>query len=233
MPEPGEPPLVVAEGLYKAYRLGETEVPALRGVDLSVARGELVVIAGSSGSGKTTLFNLLGTLDDPDLGRVLFDGRALSTLYESEKVQLRRGALGFVFQSFNLVPVLSAYENVEYPLWISGVPAAERRRRVVEALEAVGLGERLAHRPDRLSGGERQRVSLARALVHEPSVVLADEPTANLDSVTAGAIMDLFARINAERGTTFLVATHDPAITERVPRVVRLSDGRVVSDQRR
>ena len=157
-------------------------------------------------------------------------GKDVATLTAGEKTRLRRRQLGFVFQSFNLLPVLSAFENVEYPLWIDGVPRAERRRRAEEALVAVGLGDRLRHRPDQLSGGERQRVSLARALVHAPVAILADEPTANLDSRTAASIVDLLARMNAERGTTFLFATHDAAIVERAPRTVRLRDGLVVDD---
>ena len=163
-------------------------------------------------------------------GQVLFAGADLASLTPAEKTQLRRRQLGFVFQSFNLLPVLSAFENVEYPLWIDGVPRADRRRRAEEALAAVGLGDRLRHRPDQLSGGERQRVSLARALVHEPLAILADEPTANLDSRTAAEVVDLLARMNAERGTTFLFATHDPAIVARAPRTIRLVDGMVVED---
>jgi putative ABC transport system ATP-binding protein len=224
------PPIFQAIGLRKSYSLGDTRILALRGVDLVVAQGEFLVVAGPSGSGKTTLFNLLGTLDEPDEGRVLFNGTDLAAHSATEKTLLRRRLLGFVFQTFNLVPVLSAYENVEYPLWIDGVAAAERRERVINALAAVGLNDRLDHRPDHLSGGERQRVSLARALVHDPLVVLADEPTANLDSRTGGSIVDLLARLNTERGTTFLVATHDPAIIERAPRTVRLTDGEVVAD---
>jgi putative ABC transport system ATP-binding protein len=227
------PPLLEALGLTKTYRLGDTRIPALRRINLVVARGEFLVVAGPSGSGKTTLFNLLGTLDEPDAGQVFFNGKDLAAHSAAEKTLLRRRSLGFVFQTFNLVPVLSAYENVEYPLWIDGVGAAERRERVVQALAAVALSDRMGHRPDHLSGGERQRVSLARALVHDPLVVLADEPTANLDSKTGGAIVDLLARLNAERGTTFLLATHDPAIIERAPRTVRLTDGEVVADTSR
>jgi putative ABC transport system ATP-binding protein len=220
--------LLQARGLRKRYRLGEVSIDALRGVDLDVARGEFVVVAGPSGSGKTSLLNLLGCLDEPDEGQVLFAGKDLASLSEGEKTETRRRQLGFVFQSFNLLPVLSAFENVEYPLWIDGVPRAERRRRAEEALAAVGLEDRLRHRPDQLSGGERQRVSLARALVHDPLAILADEPTANLDSRTAAAIVDLLARMNVERGTTFLFATHDPAIVARAPRTIRLRDGLVV-----
>jgi putative ABC transport system ATP-binding protein len=226
-------PLLEATGLRKAYRLGDACVSALRGVDMRVARGEFLVVAGPSGSGKTTLFNLLGTLDEPDAGRIVFDGHDLATRSAAEKTHLRRRCLGFVFQSFNLVPVLSAYENVEYPLWIDGVPALERKRRVAEVLAAVGLASRMEHRPDHLAGGERQRVSLARALVHNPLLVLADEPTANLDSKTGRAIVDLLVHLNAERGTTFLLATHDPAIIERAPRTIHLSDGEVTADTSR
>jgi putative ABC transport system ATP-binding protein len=222
--------LFQARNLRKQYRLGAVVIEALRGLDLEVARGEFVVVAGPSGSGKTSLLNLLGCLDEPDAGQVLFGGVDLAALTPAEKTQLRRRQLGFVFQSFNLLPVLSAFENVEYPLWIDGVPRAERKRRAEEALAAVGLGDRLRHRPDQLSGGERQRVSLARALVHEPLAILADEPTANLDSRTAAEVVDLLARMNVERGTTFLFATHDPAIVARAPRTIRLVDGMVAED---
>ena len=219
--------LFQARNLRKRYRLGTVVIEALRGIDLEVARGEFVVVAGPSGSGKTSLLNLLGCLDEPDEGQVVFAGADLASLSSAEKTALRRRQLGFVFQSFNLLPVLSAFENVEYPLWIDGIPRAERKRRAEEALAAVGLGDRMRHRPDQLSGGERQRVSLARALVHEPLAILADEPTANLDSRTAAAIVDLLARMNTERGTTFLFATHDPAIVARAPRTIRLKDGMV------
>ena len=225
-------PLFAARGLEKRYRLGKVPVPALRGVDLEVARGELVALAGPSGSGKTTLLNLLGGLDVPDGGAVLLDGRDLGALGEGERTRLRRHRLGFVFQTFNLVPVLSARENVEYPLWIAGVGAAERRRRAEAALGAVGLGERGNHRPDQLSGGERQRVAVARALVHQPLAVLADEPTGNLDSHNGQLVLDLLLRWNAESGATVVVATHDPAVLARLPRRVRLRDGVVVADER-
>jgi putative ABC transport system ATP-binding protein len=222
--------LFQARNLRKQYRLGAVVIEALRGLDLEVDRGEFVVVAGPSGSGKTSLLNLLGCLDEPDTGQVLFGGVDLASLTPAEKTQLRRRQLGFVFQSFNLLPVLSAFENVEYPLWIDGIPRADRKRRAEEALAAVGLGDRLRHRPDQLSGGERQRVSLARALVHEPLAILADEPTANLDSRTAAEVVDLLARMNVERGTTFVFATHDPAIVARAPRTIRLVDGTVAED---
>jgi putative ABC transport system ATP-binding protein len=229
---PSPPPLFSAVGVRKRYRLGERTVEALRGVDLAVEAGELVALAGPSGSGKTTLLNLLGALDAPDAGEIAFAGDDLGTMPERARTLLRRRRLGFVFQSFNLVPVLTALENVEYPLWIDGAPRPEGRRRAAEMLRAVGLGERLDHRPDQLSGGERQRVGIARALVHAPLALLADEPTGNLDSTTAGEIMDLLVALNRERGTTLVLATHDPTLIARAPRRVRLRDGAVVADER-
>ena len=220
-------------GLVKTYLEGTVTVHALSGVDLAVAAGEFLVVAGSSGSGKSTLLHLLGGLDRPDRGAVCFAGSDLLALTESERTIIRRHKLGFVFQSFNLVPVLSAYENVEYGLWLEGMARNERRRRVEEILEAVGLADRMRHRPDHLSGGQRQRVALARALVHEPIAVLADEPTASLDSRTGSEMVELLLRLNATRRTTFVFATHDPAIIARSPRVVHLADGRVVDDERR
>ena len=224
-------PVFRAVALAKRYRLGDSEVAALAGVDLAVAPGEFAIVAGPSGSGKSTLLHLLGALDAPDAGRVEVEGRDLASLSEHERTRLRRRRLGFVFQAFHLVPVLSALENVEYPLLIDGVAAAERRRRAAETLDAVGLAARLAHRPDRLSGGERQRVAIARALVHRPAAVIADEPTGNLDSANAAAMVDLMARLNRELGTTFLLASHDPALIERAPRRIRLVDGRVAEDR--
>ncbi|HEV8629869.1 MAG TPA: ABC transporter ATP-binding protein [Thermoanaerobaculia bacterium] len=224
--------LFAARGLTKRYRLGRVPVPALRGVDLEVERGEVLALAGPSGSGKTTLLNLLGGLDVPDEGTVALAGRDLGALSEGERTLLRRRHLGFVFQTFNLVPVLSAYENVEYPLWIAGTPAAERRRRTTAALAAVGLAERSRHRPDQLSGGERQRVAVARALVHEPLALLADEPTGNLDSVTGQQVLELLLEHNRRSGATLVIATHDPAILARMPRRVRLRDGLVIGDER-
>jgi putative ABC transport system ATP-binding protein len=220
-------PLIEAHGLHKSYRLGAVAVSALRGVDFRLERGEFVVIAGPSGSGKSTLLNLLGCLDDPDAGSVAFEGQDLARLTSAEKTLLRRRRFGFVFQSFHLVPVLTAFENVEYPLVIDGVGRKARRPRVEAALTAVGLAERMGHRPDQLSGGERQRVAIARALVHEPAFVLADEPTANLDSVTGGAIVELVARLNAERNSSIVLASHDAAVIARAGRVVQLVDGRV------
>ena len=219
--------------LVKTYLEGTVAVHALSGVDLAVAAGEFLVVAGSSGSGKSTLLHLLGGLDRPDRGAVCFAGSDLLALTESERTIIRRHKLGFVFQSFNLVPVLSAYENVEYGLWLDGMARNERRRRVEDVLEAVGLADRMHHRPDHLSGGQRQRVALARALVHDPIAVLADEPTASLDSRTGSEMVELLLRLNTTRRTTFVFATHDPAIIARSPRVVHLADGRVVDDEHR
>lgn len=226
------PPAFDARSLVKTYRNGSVSLRALAGVDLQVASGELIVIAGSSGSGKSTLLHLLGGLDEPDQGEVLVAGKNLGQCSEAERTAIRRHQLGFVFQSFNLVPVLTAFENVEYGLWLNGVAADERRRRVGAALEAVGLADRQTHRPDHLSGGQRQRVAIARALVHEPLAIIADEPTASLDSQTAAEILQLLVTLNTTYGTTFVFATHDPAIIERSPRVVHLADGRVVDDTR-
>jgi putative ABC transport system ATP-binding protein len=222
-----------ARSLHKSYAQGRVTVEALAGVDLLVGRGEFLVVAGASGSGKSTLLHLLAGLDRPDSGQVLFAGTDLAAIDEDERSALRRQQLGFVFQAFNLVPVLSAYENVEYGLWLNRVSKAQRRERVEDALRRVGLADRMHHRPDHLSGGERQRVAIARALVHEPQAVLADEPTASLDSRTGGDILQLLIDLNTRHGTTFVFATHDPAIIARAPRVVHLADGRIVDDRGR
>jgi putative ABC transport system ATP-binding protein len=226
-------PLFEGRDLRKTYRLGDVEVGALRGVDLEVGEGERLVICGPSGSGKSTLLNLLGTIDQPDGGSLRIAGEDVAALGERGRTRLRRHALGFVFQTFNLLPVLSAVENVEYPLWIDGIGGREARRRAESALDAVGLAERRHHRPDQLSGGERQRVAIARALVHQPRALLADEPTGNLDSATGAEILALFDRLNRERGAAVVLATHDPAIIAAAPRMVRLQDGRIVADERR
>jgi putative ABC transport system ATP-binding protein len=226
-------PLFEGRDLRKIYRLGDVDVGALRGVDLEVGEGERLVICGPSGSGKSTLLNLLGTIDQPDGGSLRIAGEDVAGLGERGRTRLRRHTLGFVFQTFNLLPVLSAVENVEYPLWIDRIGGREARRRAEAALDAVGLAERGQHRPDQLSGGERQRVAIARALVHQPRALLADEPTGNLDSTTGAEILALFDRLHRERGSALLLATHDPAIIAAAPRVVRLQDGRVVADERR
>lgn len=226
-------PLIEVTDLERTYQRGDEPVPALRGVSCTIDHGEFVVLAGPSGSGKSTLLHLLGALDRPDAGDVRFEQASLRDAGESSRTELRRHQIGFVFQAFNLVPVLSAFENVEYGLWLAGMPQAERRSRVERALKAVGLGHRMTHRPDHLSGGERQRVAIARALVHEPKVILADEPTASLDSHTGIAIVRLLHDLNVSEGTTIIVSTHDPAIAALAPRVLRLADGRIVADERR
>jgi putative ABC transport system ATP-binding protein len=217
-------------GVRKSYRLGETWVRALNGVDLSIARGGFVAVAGPSGSGKTTLLNLVGCLDVPTEGEVYVHGQATSRLGDAAATRLRRDALGFIFQSFNLVPVFDVYENVEFPLILKGWARKARDRRVREAVEAVGLASHLAHRPDQLSGGQRQRVAIARALVTDPLLVLADEPTANLDSETGGGIVRLMRDINRERRVTFIFATHDARVVELATRIIRLRDGSVEAD---
>jgi putative ABC transport system ATP-binding protein len=232
MPEsPTETPLIQAAGLSRSYRLGEAVVPAVRGVSLAVAQGEFVALRGPSGSGKTTLLNLLGLLDRPDSGTVRIEGRDGEALSEDERSDLRRDRFGFVFQTFNLISVLTAEENVGYPMALAGVDAAARQARARELLDAVGIAEKAHVRPDLLSGGQRQRVAIARALANRPAVVFADEPTANLDSHTAEEILNLMRDINASRRVAFLFATHDPLVVSRARRVVTLHDGAIESDQ--
>jgi putative ABC transport system ATP-binding protein len=229
---PSPPPIFRVRALSRRYGRGDAEVRALAGVDLEVAAGEVLFVAGPSGSGKSTLLHLLGTLDRCDEGTVEVEGRDVAALGERERALLRRARLGFVFQDFHLVPVLSALENVEYPLWIAGVGRRERRERARDMLAAVGLERRAAHRPRELSGGERQRVAVARALVHRPAAVLADEPTGNLDSATGRAVVDQLLALHRERGAALVVATHDAELLARAPRRIVLRDGRVVADER-
>jgi putative ABC transport system ATP-binding protein len=226
----GAPPLVEAVGLSRTYRLGAALVPAVQDVTLEIRAGEFAALQGPSGSGKTTLLNLLGLLDRPDAGSVAVEGRDGESLSENARSDLRRDRFGFVFQTFNLIPVLSAEENVAYPMVIAGMPPDARRERARELLEAVGLAEKRGVRPDLLSGGQRQRVAIARALANKPAIVFADEPTANLDSRTAEEILDLMRGINESSGVAFLFATHDPRVVARARRVLRLHDGRVESD---
>src|SRR5271157_3362103 len=209
---------------------GHSFVSALSDASLRVNAGEFLAIAGPSGSGKTTLLNLIGCIDQPTSGRILVDGVDTSKLKPNGMSKLRREKIGFVFQTFNLIPVFTAAENVEYPLLIQGASASERRRRVAEALESVGLSARANQRPDLLSGGERQRVAVARAIVHRPALVLADEPTANLDTRNATQLIDLMRDLNHSLGLTFIFSTHDQRLLEHTPRIVRLTDGQVVSD---
>ena len=219
--------VVELRGVHKTYRLGQHVVPALRGVDLAVQRGEMLALTGPSGSGKSTILNLCGLIDHADSGEVWLGGRPVTALGETARTLLRRDALGFVFQSFNLVPVMTVAENVDYPLFIAGVPAAERRERVAAQLHAVGLQDHAQHRPDALSGGQRQRVAIARALVKRPRLVIADEPTASLDSVTADQVLDLMRERGHAEGAAFVIATHDARLTQRCDRVLALLDGRL------
>jgi putative ABC transport system ATP-binding protein len=216
-------------GVSRTWDVGGRPVHALREVTLSIAAGEYVAVMGPSGSGKSTLLSLLGGLDRPTAGSYRFEGREVSSLSDDELSRLRRDRIGFVFQSFHLVPRMTALENVALPLVLAGVPATERLSRASEALESVGLSPRSDHRPDQLSGGEKQRVCLARAVVARPGLVLADEPTGNLDSASGNEIVALLERLHAG-GITLLVVTHDPGIGARAPRKVRLADGRVVGD---
>lgn len=223
-------PLVAAEQVTRTFPLDHSAVTALDRLDLTVTAGEFLAISGPSGSGKSTLLNLIGCIDKPTSGRVIIDGVDTSRLSPSETSKLRRVKIAFVFQTFNLIPVFTAAENVEYPLLVQGFSSAERRKRVAEALENVGLSARARHRPDLLSGGERQRVAVARAIVHRPSLILADEPTANLDTRNATQLIDLMRDLNRTLGLTFIFSTHDQRLLEHTPRIVRLTDGRILSD---
>lgn len=218
-------PLLSLRGISKSFTLGGSAIQALKAVDLAVVRGEIAAITGPSGSGKSTLLNLCGLLDSADGGELLFDGQPLAGAGEPRRTQLRRKAIGFVFQSFNLVPVMNAFDNVDFPLYLLGVPQAERARRVSEALALVGLDGLGRRRPDQLSGGQRQRVAIARAIVKQPRLVIADEPTANLDALTATQIIDLMKALAHEHGTTFLVATHDERMIGHCDRALILDDG--------
>ena len=216
--------LVEVENLHKIYP-GGSKVAALKGVDLTISRGEFSALAGPSGSGKSTLLNLIGTLDRPTKGTVSYEGRVVSALDADALSAFRLRSLGFVFQAYNLIPVLTAIENIEYPLVLQGVEAGERRRLAHEVLSWVGLETYAERRPDLLSGGQQQRVAVARAIVTRPSLVLADEPTANLDSKTGAHLLDLMEGLNKDHGITFLFSSHDGAVLERARRIVRLSDG--------
>ena len=228
-PEHGAP-LVSAAGIEKIYP-GGSKVAALKGIDLNVARGEFTALAGPSGSGKSTLLNIIGTLDSPTKGAVRYEGRVVSGLDADAQADVRLRALGFVFQAYNLIPVLTAVENVEYPLVMQGMDAGQRRKLALAALREVSLDGYAHRRPDLLSGGQQQRVAVARAIVHRPSLVLADEPTANLDSKTGAQLLDLMQGLNEEHGITFLFSSHDAAVLERARRVVHLHDGELRADE--
>jgi len=216
----------------RVYKIGEVETYALRGVNLTIEDGEFTALVGPSGSGKTTALQLMGCLDKPTSGRVLLQGEDITKLSANKRADLRRGTIGFVFQFFALIPGLSAYENVELPLLLSGINGKQRKERVAELLEAVGLTERAKHRPDQMSGGEQQRVAIARALATRPILILADEPTANLDTENGRQVMEIMLRLNEETGTTFVCATHDPRVVPFARRVVELRDGKVADDKR-
>ncbi len=225
----GEHTAVIAlHGLHKTYRLGAHVVPALRGIDLALQPGELLALTGPSGSGKSTILNMCGLIDTPDSGEIVLGGVSVTHVDEIQRTLLRRDAIGFVFQSFNLVPVMTVAENVDYPLFLAGVPAAQRKQRVAQQLEAVGLQEHADHLPDALSGGQRQRVAIARALVKRPRLVIADEPTASLDSATAEQMLSLMRELGHADGAAFVIATHDSRLTQRCDRVLNLLDGRLV-----
>ena len=218
------------ENVTRVYAIGKVETHALRGVNLAIESGEFTALVGPSGSGKTTLLQLLGCLDRPTSGRVIINGKDVSRLNRDQRADMRRGTIGFIFQFFALIPTLTAYENFEMPLLLNGHAPGERRTRVTELLEAVGLGDRGTSRPDQLSGGEQQRVAIARALAAKPSFILADEPTANLDTANGEQVMETMSRLNKETGVTFVFATHDPRVIQYARRIITLRDGLVIED---
>jgi ABC-type lipoprotein export system ATPase subunit len=225
--------IIEAHGVHKTYRSGRLEVHALRGVDFDVEPGEMVAVMGPSGCGKTTLLNCLSGLDEFDSGEVHIEGADLRQMDDRRRTDYRSRRMGFIFQTFNLLPVLTAVENVELPLLVGGVRPAEARRRSVAALERVGLGERIHHRPAELSGGQRQRVSIARALVNAPALVWADEPTGNLDSKTTADVMGLIQQLNTDQQQTFVIVTHDADIGALCNRIVRMNDGEIIDQGQR
>ena len=222
--------VVKIDNATRVYKLGTVETKALRGVSLSIENGEFTALVGPSGSGKTTLLQLIGCLDQPTSGTVLVDGKDVTRLNRNQRADMRRGHIGFIFQFFALIPTLSAYENVEMPLLLNGHNPKERRERVMELLEAVGLADRANNRPDQMSGGQQQRVAIARALAPKPALILADEPTANLDTANGEQVMEIMQRLNQETSVTFVFATHDPRVIKYAKRIVTLSDGLVTKD---
>lgn len=224
--------IIQATGVRKTYDTGKVRVDALRGVDLCIERGEMVAVMGPSGCGKTTLLNVLSGLDDVTGGEVVIDGALIHEMSDKKRTRYRAEKMGFVFQSYNLLPVLSVVENVELPLLVSGVKMGQARTRAAETLELVNLSEEGDKRPAELSGGQQQRVAIARALVNEPAIVWGDEPTGNLDSETSGGIMDLLCRLNKEKSQTFVLVTHDLAVGRRANRILRMADGEIVEELR-
>ena len=233
MTTPNGGPLIRTVGLTREYQMGAEIVRALRGVDLDVARNEYVAIMGPSGSGKSTIMNLIGCLDTPTAGQYWLNGLEVSQMSDDELARVRNREIGFVFQTFNLLPRATALHNVELPLIYSGMPTKQRRQRAAEALQAVRLEDRMHHKPNELSGGQRQRVAIARALVTEPSIILADEPTGNLDSTTSEEIMRVLAELHQTRGQTIIMVTHEHDIAQHAARVVTLHDGLISSDNRK
>lgn len=225
--------VIKVENVTRTYKTGEIEVHALRGVDLTIRKGEFTAIAGPSGSGKTTLLNIIGGLDTPSSGDVLLGGKLISKMSGSELSNFRRDHVGFIFQSYNLIPVLTVEENIEFVMLLQGVEKSLRSKKVKEILEVIGLTGSHDRLPSQLSGGQQQRVAVARAIVSEPDIILADEPTANLDSVTGSALLDMMKKLNEEKGITFIFSTHDKMIMERAKRLVKLHDGKIQSDETR
>ena len=223
--------IVECAGVNKAYRQGQVTVEALKDVNLQIDKGDFLAVAGPSGSGKTTLLNIIGGLDGIDSGSIVVDGKAFENMSQSQLADLRLHKIGFVFQAYNLIPVLSAVENVEYVMLLQGVPSHERRSKAIAILDEVGLEEKYNRRPSELSGGQQQRVAVARAIVSNPAIVLADEPTANLDSKTGQGLLEMMQQMNAEKQITFIFSTHDRMVMEYARRLVKLRDGRLVSDQ--
>ena len=220
-------PIIDAQGVHKTYRTAEVEVQALSGIDLQIGRGQMVAVMGPSGCGKTTLLNCLAGLDEIDQGEVHLDGHDIHQLSDRRRSDYRARKMGFIFQFFNLLPVLNAVENVEFPLLVAGVASAEARRSAEDILAQVGLADRLHHKPAELSAGQQQRVAVARALANSPVIVWADEPTGNLDSDTSEEVMELLVGLNRERGQTFVIVTHDTGVSERAERVIHMKDGRI------
>ena len=221
-----------AKELWKLYASGESTIQAVKGIDVTIGEGEMIAIMGPSGCGKTTLLNVLSGIDEPTSGEVTINSKSLFAASDNERSRMRAEYLGFIFQDFNLLPVLTAVENVELPLLLLGNAANEARKTALNALAAVGLGERSEHRPSELSGGQQQRVAIARAIVHNPAVVLCDEPTGNLDSTTSDSVMALLKNINSKMGTTFLLVTHDSNVANQCSRILLMDDGEIVSDVR-
>ena len=231
MSDNSEKPIVTMREVTKIYRQGATEVRALRDLNLTIMPGELTVLSGPSGSGKTTALNLIGALDRPTSGQIVVDGRDLATMSRGERSALRRDRIGFVFQAYNLVPILTAYENAEIVMALQGGNAKARRERVMALLAEVGLKGLENRRPDEMSGGQQQRVAIARALAAHPAIILADEPTANVDSETADSLLELMGQLNRTQGVTFLFSTHDPQVMARAKRLLKMVDGRIVDDR--